>query len=100
MLITIRAHRETAFSLGALQGVIAFPSFHTVMAILLAYAHRPPSRSFWLVALLNGLMVLAVPPAGHHYLIDAISGALVAVVCIMIIRAGARTTGKHDAAVA
>lgn len=100
MLIAIRAHRETAFSLGALQGVIAFPSFHTVMAILLAYAHRPPSRSFWLVALLNGLMVLAVPPAGHHYLIDAISGALVAVVCIMIVRAGSRTTGKHDAAVA
>jgi hypothetical protein len=92
MLLTIRARGMTQFSLGALQGVIAFPSFHTVMAIVLVYAHRPPSRSFWPVAVLNGLMVLAVPPIGHHYLIDAITGAAVAVLCIAIGRAGSRPT--------
>ena len=93
MLLTIRARRETRFSMGSMQGIIAFPSFHTVLALLLVYAHRPPSRSFWLVLLVNGLMLLAVSPVGHHYLIDAISGTLVALLSIAIVRAGSTPAG-------
>ena len=89
MLLTIRAGHETRFSLGSMQGIIAFPSFHTVLAVLLIYAHRPPSRSFWLVLVVNALMLMAVSPVGHHYLIDAISGASVALLAIAIVRAGA-----------
>lgn len=88
MLLTIRAGHETSFSLGSMQGIIAFPSFHTVLAILLVYAHRPPSRSFWLVLVVNVLMLMAVSPVGHHYLIDAISGALIALLSIAVVRAG------------
>lgn len=88
MLMTIREGHQTNFSLGSMQGIIAFPSFHTVLAILLVYAHRPPSKSFWVVVVVNIFMLLAVSPVGHHYLIDAISGALIALLSIAIVRAG------------
>jgi hypothetical protein len=92
MLMTIREGHQTSFSLGTMQGIIAFPSFHTVLAILLVYAHRPPSRSFWPVLLVNILMLMAVSPVGHHYLIDAISGAVIALLSIAIVRAGVTST--------
>ena len=56
-------------------GIIAFPSFHTVMAILFTVSFRGHR---WLMAgfgLLNLLMLSAVPFQGDHYLVDMIAGA-------------------------
>ena len=85
-LAAIRAGSARNFSLPHLQGVIAFPSFHTVGAILLMYAHRPPMPSFSVVLTLNVLMLLSVPSEGQHYLVDVISGAIVAAVSIVLVR--------------
>ena len=88
-----RHRQRLSFSLGAcrdealrsgqnvaplsLVGIVAFPSYHTVMAISYTFAYR---RMKWLlapVAALNGLMLAAVPFSGNHYLVDMI-GACVA----------------------
>jgi membrane-associated phospholipid phosphatase len=87
VLMSLRAGGAHTFVTNRLQGIITFPSFHTVLAIIFMYVHRPPSRSFVPVAVLNVLMLLAIPSEGHHYLIDLISGALVAAVCIAVVRA-------------
>ncbi len=86
-LMSLRAHGARSFVINSLKGIITFPSFHTVLAIAFIYVHRPPSRSFVPLAILNGLMLIAIPSEGHHYLIDMISGAVVAAVCIAIVRA-------------
>lgn len=75
-----------AFSLEQLQGIIVFPSFHTVAAILLIYAHRPPVPTFRAVLILNLLMLLSTPSEGQHYLVDVVSGAIVAAVSIAAVR--------------
>ena len=90
VLMSLRAHGAQRFVISGLQGIITFPSFHTVLAIVFIYVHRPPSRSFLPVAILNGLMLIAIPSEGHHYLIDMISGAAVAAACIAIVRAAIR----------
>lgn len=86
-LMSLRAGGAHTFAFSSLNGIITFPSFHTVLAIAFIYVHRPPSRSFVPVAILNGLMLLGIPSEGHHYLIDMLSGAAVVAVSIAIVRA-------------
>jgi hypothetical protein len=94
VLMTLRAGGSHTFAIDRLQGIITFPSFHTTIAIIFMYVHRPPSRSFVPVAILNGLMLLGIPSEGHHYLVDTISGAVVAAVCIVAVRRGMRSRGE------
>jgi hypothetical protein len=90
VLMSLRAGGAHTVALNSLKGIITFPSFHTVSAMVYTYVHRPPSRSFIPVAILNGIMLLSIPSEGHHYLIDMISGALVAAVCIAVVRGAMR----------
>lgn len=60
-------------------GIVCFPSFHTVMAILFALAHRGNRWSFPIFVGLNVIMLSAIPYSGDHYLSDVVSGAAVAV---------------------
>jgi hypothetical protein len=90
VLMSLRAGGAHTFPIDRMQGIITFPSFHTTIAIIFIYVHRPPSRSFVPVAILNGLMLMGIPSEGHHYLVDMISGAAVAAVCIAAVRRGMR----------
>ncbi len=90
VLVTIRNGSLSAFALTDMEGIVAFPSFHTVLAILFGYVHRPPSWSFVPMLILNVLMLVAIPFAGHHYLVDIIAGAAVAAVSIAIVQAAMR----------
>jgi PAP2 superfamily len=92
-LAAVRTGSVSTFSLEHLQGIIAFPSFHAVAAILLMYAHRPTLPSFPVMLILNLMMLLSVPAAGQHYLVDIISGAIVAFISI----AGVRLTTRPHA---
>ena len=57
------------------EGIISFPSFHTVLALLAAFALWPVPYARWPAALLAGLIVLST---GWHYLTDVVAGFLVA----------------------
>jgi membrane-associated phospholipid phosphatase len=89
-LLAIRDGSMTVFPLQETKGIIAFPSYHTVMAILFSYAFRGKGRMFWLVGLLNILMLLSTPTFGGHYLVDMLSGAAVAGLAIYLVRRGPR----------
>lgn len=69
---------------GADGGLISFPSFHSVLAVLYGWAawHIPFVR--WPSLLLNLLLLLATPIHGSHFLIDVIAGVLVAILAIVI----------------
>ena len=65
-----------------LAGVITFPSYHTVLAILLASFFWPHRILRWPALTINGLMILATPLFGAHYVVDVIAGSCVAIVAI------------------
>lgn len=67
-----------------LQGLVAFPSFHSTIAVMAIYAAFKlpflPLRLF--IIALNVLMLLSTPVDGGHYIIDTIGGALIGIALI------------------
>ena len=80
-MIVMREGHPVIRSIGELQGIIQFPSYHTFLAVLITWTNRRLA-TFWPLAVLNGFMLFAIPAAGNHYLVDLIGGALVAIVSI------------------
>lgn len=76
-----------------LEGLITFPSFHTVSALLYAWALWPIRRLRWPAVVVNVLMIASTPIDGAHYAIDIIGGIVVAIVAI-----GLATRVKYPAA--
>ena len=66
------------------EGIVAFPSFHTVGAILYVWALWGFVRLRWPAVALNGLMILATPVIGAHYFIDTVAGAGVALAALIL----------------
>lgn len=80
----LRAGTFGAVDVGRLDGLIAFPSFHSAAAVLFAFAAWPVR---WLripSLLLNALMLAATPIQGGHYFADTIGGICVALGAIAI----------------
>jgi membrane-associated phospholipid phosphatase len=67
------------------EGLVTFPSFHTVLAIITTCALRDLRVLFWIVLGLNSLVIVSTLPEGGHYLVDVIAGILVAGVSIIIV---------------
>jgi hypothetical protein len=84
-LIGLRDGSLTSFDLPQMKGIIAFPSFHAVLAALFTYAHRG-WRGFAPVAALNTVMLATIPSEGGHYLVDVIAGLAIAGVAILLVR--------------
>jgi hypothetical protein len=85
-LVGLRHGNLPSLDIMLLKGVIAFPSFHAVLAILFTYAHRG-SRIFVPVAVFNALMLLSIPSEGGHYLVDVFGGVTVGGLAILMTRA-------------
>jgi membrane-associated phospholipid phosphatase len=76
----------TVIDLSELQGVVSFPSFHTVLGVLTTFALRDTR---WLVVpafILNGAMIVSTMPVGGHHLIDVLAGAGLTVGAILVVR--------------
>jgi hypothetical protein len=71
-------------SLDEPKGLIAFPSYHVALSVLIALAFRDRPSFFVPLALLNLGVILATPVDGGHHLIDGISGAIVAFVALWL----------------
>jgi hypothetical protein len=73
-----------------LMGIIWFPSYHAVMAVLFTYAHRSNSYILFAFGILNTFMLVAVPYSGDHYLSDLVGGIILAAATISLTRTGLR----------
>ena len=63
-------------SLGSIDGVVSFPSFHTIVALMTAAIWR--GHRFFPIAVAWCVLVIASAiPLGGHYLADVVGGALV-----------------------
>jgi PAP2 superfamily protein len=62
----------------ALEGIVAFPSFHTAAGVLLAWGFWDVRLVRWPALALNVVMIASCPFVGAHYIVDLIAGAAVA----------------------
>ena len=68
----LRAGARTGLSLADAEGLITFPSFHTVWALLLVAACPRPLKA--VSVLLNAAVIVATLTTGWHYLSDVLAG--------------------------
>ena len=75
----MRAGEIPVLSLQGAKGLIAFPSYHVALSVLIVLSFRRNPRFFWSLLLLNTGVILATPVDGGHHLIDGLGGVAVAV---------------------
>ncbi len=81
--------------LSAAEGLISFPSFHTVGASLFVWALASVPYVRWVVAVLNAGLIAAAPFIGAHYFVDIAGGAVVAVAAIAAARTLSRASSRE-----
>jgi hypothetical protein len=69
-------------SLDGAKGLIAFPSYHVALSVLIALAFRDRMTFFVPLAILNFGVILATPVDGGHHLSDALGGAVLALAAL------------------
>ncbi|VWD28094.1 PAP2 family protein [Burkholderia lata] len=82
----LRSGRLRQFSLSESQGLVSLPSFHVMLALLLAYAVRHVRYLFPASVVLNAVMIVSTPTQGGHYLADVIAGIAFGVLSIVVVR--------------
>lgn len=85
-LLALRDGSITAFAFSKMQGIVTFPSYHTVLAILFIYIFRGIYLVFEVSVILNALMLISIPSMGGHYLVDMIAGGIVAAFAIYLVQ--------------
>ena len=74
------------FDWKAAEGIVSFPSFHTILAIITAYAMRDVRQLAWPFYVFSLVVILSTLPEGGHFLIDIFAGGAIALVAIVAIR--------------
>jgi membrane-associated phospholipid phosphatase len=64
------------------EGLVVFPSFHTVLAVLCACAASPLRLLKYPLLVLNLLIILSSPFEGGHYFIDIFAGIILAALTV------------------
>lgn len=72
--------------LSNIDGIVSFPSFHTMAGLMTVYAARDTRWLAIPVALLNGTMIVATLPVGGHHLADVLAGAALTMAAILVVR--------------
>lgn len=78
-LLAMKAH-AIQYPAASATGIVGFPSFHTVLAILSAYAIWPIRSIRWPGTILAVGICVSTLTTGWHYGVDVVAGAAVALV--------------------
>ncbi len=70
----------------AVEGLITFPSFHTALAVITAWAFWRTAYLAMPVLGINIFVIAATVPVGGHYFVDVFAGAAIAAACIAAIK--------------
>ncbi len=74
-----------AIDIGATQGLVSMPSYHTILAILFTWSLRSCRPAFLLAIIWNFVMILSTPTEGGHYLVDVFGGIATAAITVAAI---------------
>jgi membrane-associated phospholipid phosphatase len=67
-----------------LRGIIGFPSYHTLQALVLAWYARKIAIFRWPAIILNIVVLVSIPVHGGHHLMDMFGGAAVTVLAVAL----------------
>ncbi len=82
----LRSGTMHAIALDRLLGMVTFPSFHAVSAVLFIWAAWPVAKLKWIVLAINLAMLGATPIEGTHYVVDVIAGLSLAILSIATVQ--------------
>lgn len=91
-LMKLRSGESFIYLADDSKGLVTFPSFHTVLGIIITYALRGYRWLFVPAAVVNSLMILATLPEGGHHLVDVLAGFLIALLGLTLVRSLERNT--------
>jgi hypothetical protein len=96
-LVHLLANGPGRISPSDAQGLIGFPSYHAVMALLVAWhaRHLPVIR--WFAFGLNAVVLVATPIQGGHHVVDVLAGFAVAALAILFARSALRFAARVPA---
>ena len=83
-LVHLLAFGPGRISPSAAQGLIGFPSYHAVLALLVVWYARELPVIRWIALGINAVVLLATPIQGGHHVVDVLAGFLVAAVTILL----------------
>jgi membrane-associated phospholipid phosphatase len=84
-LHALRDGTFTFLNFADVAGLVAFPSFHSIWALLLILTCRQQRIISVVVLILNSLVIIATLTTGWHYLTDVLGGVVVCgIVCLVI----------------
>lgn len=81
-LLQLLANGPGYISPAELKGLIGFPSFHAVLALLVTWYARDIKYVRWPIAALNLLVLISTPIQGGHHVVDVLAGFGVAALAI------------------
>ncbi|WGR98939.1 phosphatase PAP2 family protein [Bradyrhizobium sp. ISRA443] len=67
-------------------GIVSFPSFHTMLGLITIYAARDTRWLLIPVLIVNATMILATMPVGGHHLSDVLAGGALTIGAILLVR--------------
>ena len=94
-LMKLRSGGAFLFIADKSKGLVTFPSYHTVLGIIIPYAFRDFRRLFIFFALLNAMMLVATLPEGGHHLVDVLAGLIIALMVLSVVRALERAPSRQ-----
>ncbi len=94
-LVNLLKNGPGLISPSELRGLVGFPSYHTVEALVLIWYARNLRGIRWASLLLNGIVLVSIPVQGGHHLIDMVGGAIVTAVSIGIAGATVAWSERH-----
>ncbi len=80
------------------KGLIGFPSYHAVLALLLIWYLRDVQWLRWPVLILNGIVIFATPIEGGHHWVDVFAAVPVTALSILLARRAFDLTAQMDRA--
>ena len=83
--LALRSGAFRDFVVAQAEGLTAFPSFHTIMALLFAFAFRGTFLR-WPAFALGALTIFATPVMGGHYFVDLLGGVAVFAITALALR--------------
>ncbi|MEN6542798.1 phosphatase PAP2 family protein [Parvibaculum sp.] len=89
-VLGLRNGTNRVVDLANLNGLVAFPSFHTQLAVITTWAFWRVPFVRYPAATLNGLVVMSTPTQGGHYLVDILAGGSLAILFILFLRPSMR----------
>lgn len=86
LLLSLRNAAAPIIDFTVPNGMVTFPSFHTVLGIITTYALRGSRLTLYPALAINTAMIVSTLPEGGHHLVDLFAGAAICAGAIMIVR--------------